>query len=203
MFFGDSVVRVPPSSAPGTAASAAVGPVDDGETFDVFVKRAAAQRALWTDLSKTADVSPGLLDRFRRASDGLQLLVVAEDWCVDSANTLPFLARLADDAGVPLRVIGRVAGRRFMEAHRTADGRVATPLVVLFRRGHDAGAWVERPAPLQQMFRMVGRSPDAARAFADRQAWYAHDRGRTALAEIVQLAERSATTDSTPGEVGR
>lgn len=191
LLVGGSAAPPPLPSSPGESASAAVVLFEQGESFDLFARRAAAHRALWTVRAGTSD-GPELRDRLRRVSADLRLLVVAEDWCVDSANTVPFLSRLADGAGVPLRVIGRVAGRALMDAHRTSDGRHATPLVVFIRSGRDAGAWVERPAELQHLFRTVGRSADAARAFSDRQAWYDRDRGHSALLEIVQLAEQSA-----------
>lgn len=178
-----------PAGEPQADASAAVALFDRGMAFETFLARAAAQRDLWVARAATADVPPDLRDRLRHAATGLQFLVVAEDWCIDSANTLPYVARLAAEARVPMRVVDREAGRAVMEAHRTADGRVATPLVVLLRHDRDAGAWVERPVPLQDTFRAMTQSAGAARAFADRQTWYDRDSGRTALLEIVRLAE--------------
>lgn len=202
LFVGGSVAPPPLPLSPGESASAAVALFEQGEPFDLFARRAAAHRALWSARATTSEAELELRARLRRVSADLRLLVVAEDWCVDSANTLPFLSRLADGAGVPLRVIGRAAGRPLMDAHRTSDGRQATPLVVWLRGGHDAGAWVERPAGLQHLFQAVGRSADAARAFSDRQAWYDRDRGRSALLEIVELAERSTVGGRLAVEAG-
>ena len=78
-----------------------------------------------------------------------------------------------------------------MRAHRTADGRTATPTVVLLRQGADVGAWVERPAVLQELFRSIGTSPESARRFAQRGEWYEADRGVTVLKEIVALVEQT------------
>ena len=41
-----------------------------------------------------------MLVSLKAAGTGLRLLVVAEDWCSDSVNTVPYLATLATRAGV-------------------------------------------------------------------------------------------------------
>jgi hypothetical protein len=50
---------------------------------------------------------------------------------------------------------------------------------------------VERPAPLQDLFRSIGDSPDNARRFSQRGEWYEADRGITVLKEIVTLIEQT------------
>jgi hypothetical protein len=64
--------------------------------------------------------------------------------------------------------------------------------VVLLRDGRDVGAWVERPAPLQELFFSMADNPEHARRFERRAEWYEQDRGRTTIAEVVALAERTA-----------
>ncbi|MEQ1760038.1 MAG: thioredoxin family protein [Vicinamibacterales bacterium] len=160
-----------------------------GTTYTAFVAGATAQRALWTTLTASANVPEPLVSRLRRVGQGLRVVVVAEDWCLDSVNTLPFVARLAAKAGVELRIVNRQSGRSLLDAHPTRDGRVATPLILLLRETGDE-AWIERPAPLQQLFLAIASSPAAARVVSSRQRWYDNDRGRTALEEIVTLAEQ-------------
>jgi hypothetical protein len=160
-----------------------------GVTFDRFLAKASAQRDVWLRTSSDGDVNPVAVQRLTRAGNGLRLLVVAEDWCVDSAHTVPYVARLAAAAGVELRIVDRDLGAPLMARHTTRDGRPATPTIVLIRNGRDVGAWVERPAPLQDLFFSMATNPDSARRFADRASWYDLDRGRTAIAELLALAE--------------
>jgi hypothetical protein len=146
---------------------------------------------LWLRTAADATVSPELVERVVHAGRDLRLLVVAEDWCPDSAYSVPYVARLATLAGVPLRIVNSKTGESLLRAHRTADGRTATPTVVLLRQGVDAGAWVERPEPLQDLFRSIGDSEDNAQRFSQRGTWYEADRGVTSLKEIVALVERT------------
>ena len=160
-----------------------------GQTITQFVNGARAQRDLWLKNRSEASAAPSLVERLKRVGQGLRLLVVAEDWCPDSVNTVPYIATLAASAEIPLRIIDRTAGEPIMKRHHAPDGRAVTPTVVFLRDGREVGAWVERPAALQQLFLSIAADPDAAKRFANRQAWYDADRGSMTLTEIVALAE--------------
>lgn len=169
----------------------AAGLFDTGVQFTRFVERAKAQRQVWLKNASRTDIAPDAVNRLRRVRDGLRVLMVTEDWCVDSVHTVPYIANLAAAAGVDVRIIGRAAGETMTSAHRTRDGRPVTPTVVLFRNNRDVGAWIERPAPLQRLFFAMATDPESARRFAQRATWYEEDRGRTTIAEFVALVEET------------
>jgi len=166
---------------------------ESGKTWPQFLASVSTQRELWMKTESAVAVPPDFVERAAKASRGLQLLVVAEDWCPDSAYSIPYVARLAQSAGIPLRLVDRVAGEPLMRAHPTSDGRMVTPTVVMWRDGRDIGAWVERPAELQQMFLSMSTNPENAKRFARRGAWYESDGGLTVLKEVLALIEQ--TTD--------
>jgi hypothetical protein len=179
-------------AAPQGDAAAALAIFDKAPTWNEFVARVEAQRDRWNGNAARATVPPELAARMTRAAPGLRLLIVAQDWCLDSVNTVPYIARLASEARVPVRVVDRTAGEPLMNRFRTRDGRTVSPIVVLLRDDRVAGAWVERPAPLQKAFESIATNPEARKQFENRQAWYDADGGRTTMEEIVGLAERSA-----------
>lgn len=166
-----------------------------GKSWQQFLAGVSAQRELWLKTESAVTVPRDLSERAKKVSQGLQLLVVAEDWCPDSAYSVPYVARLAESAGIPLRVFDRTTGDALMDAHRTRDGRTATPTIVLWRNGRDVGAWVERPAELQEMFFSMATNPENARRFAQRQAWYESDGGRTVLKEVLALIEQTSAKE--------
>jgi hypothetical protein len=163
-----------------------------GLTWERFLDGVTMQRELWIRTINEATVPADVIDRFVRAGEGLQLIVVAEDWCPDSAYSVPYVARVAGQAGIPLRIIDRAKGEPLLRVHRTIDGRLATPTVVVLRYGVDVAAWVERPKVLQDWFRLMSVDPESARRFADRGAWYEADRGRTMLRELAALVEQTS-----------
>ena len=164
---------------------------ESGLSFSQFLAHVTAQRETWLRNSSRSDVPRDAVERLARVSRGLRVLIVAEDWCPDSAHTVPYIVTLAKAAGVETRIVDRAAGDEVMARHRTRDGRKVTPTVVLLRDGRDAGAWIERPAVLQELFFAMATDPESARQFAARASWYEQDRGRTTIAEIVALAERT------------
>ena len=178
--------------APGSGVTTLDRLVENGKTWEQFLAGVSAQREVWLKTESAVTVPLDFIERARKVSRGLQLLVIAEDWCPDSAYSVPYVARLAQAAGIPLRVIDRAAGETLMAAHRTSDGRTATPTIVLLRNGRDAGAWVERPAELQQMFLSMSTSPENAQRFSQRHLWYESDGGLTVLKEVLALIEQTS-----------
>ena len=158
-------------------------------TWEQFLDRVSAQRDLWLGTESAVAVPADLVERAKASRRGLRLLVVAEDWCPDSAFTVPYVARLARLSGIPLRVVDRATGEPLMSAHRTPDGRTATPTIVLLRGSRDAGAWVERPAELQRLFLSMSSDAESARRFSQRHTWYESDAGLTVLREVIALIE--------------
>ena len=104
-----------------------------GVTFAAFLDAATEHPDDWRTRYSNAAVTADTVSRLRALPARRQLLVVAEDCCSDSTATVPYLARLVDAAPdrLELRVINSRTGRGVMEAHRTPDGRAATPTVVV------------------------------------------------------------------------
>ncbi len=178
-------------SVQGPAASQVVTLFDQGLPWTEYLASTKQQREAWVRNAGRA-VPADLVDRLRKAGTGLKLLVIAEDWCSDSVNSIPYLGTLATKAGVDLRVINSQLGKPFMDAHRTPDGRAATPTVILIRDGQEVAAWVERPSALQSWFISMADKIETAERQQRKLDWYDWSRGDEALKEIVTLAEQTA-----------
>jgi hypothetical protein len=168
-----------------------------GITFAAFLDKAEARRDEWHAHYNDAAVTADMVTRMRALPQRRRLLVVAEDWCGDSVNTVPYLARLVDAAPerLEMRLIDSKAGRRVMEAHPTLDGRAATPtVVVLGEDGRVIGAFTERPAALRAW--VAEQKADRANAPSDRtlhdraMAWYADDAGKATVEDIAEILAR-------------
>lgn len=164
-----------------------------GATFATFLERARVHRDDWRERYKDATVTPDLVTRMRALPARRLILLVAEDWCSDSLQSVPYVARLVD-AGperLELRIVDATVGRAVMEAHLTPDGRAATPtLVVLQEDGSPTGSWVERASTAQAWFLEQQKSVMQQPLRKQLRKWYAEDAGRTTMAEIAALLER-------------
>jgi len=164
-----------------------------GVTFAEFLQNVRARRDEWRAHYNDATVSPDLITRMRALRERRRILVVAEDYCLDSANTIPYIARLVDGAPerLELRVLDSNRGQPIMEAHRTPDGRAATPtIVILGEDGVLRGAWTERPSKTQTWFLDQQKVMMQKPLHDQLESWYASDAGRTTVAEIADLLSR-------------
>lgn len=189
-----------PMAAACTAAPAAETPDDlralweRGEPYGAFEEGARARRDAWVGNHERARVPEALAARADALEGTWRLLVVAVDRCGDSANTIPYLARLVEGAdALEMRVIDPDAGRALMEAHRTPDGRAATPTVVVLDEGFRiAGCWVERPTTLQRWFLENPEGLDEDSLYARKYAWYDEDAGVSTMGEVLDAVEGAA-----------
>ena len=164
-----------------------------GITFAEFLDQVRARREEWRAHYNDATVSADLITRMRALPDRRRILVVAADYCFDSTNTIPYVARLAD--AVPerlqLRVLDPTRGQPIMEAHKTPDGRAATPTIaILGEDGHFIAAWTERPTATQTWFLEQQKVTMQKPLHDQLEAWYASDAGKTTVAEIAALLSR-------------
>ena len=91
-------------------------------------------------------IDPALRARF--AGEPLHVLVLTEDWCIDSAQFVPMLIRLSRELpSVEVRFLRRNEHRDLAAAYPRKDGYQAIPIFVLFDvHMRELGALVERPA---------------------------------------------------------
>ena len=93
---------------------------------------------------------------------------------------------------VELRVVHPDIGRPLMNAHRTPDGRAATPTVILLdAAGNERGCFIERPAALRDLLASV---PSDER-FRRKMAWYAEDAGRQVRHDVAAMLEAASRGD--------
>lgn len=159
----------------------------EGEPFQEFLDRVVSQRPLWEGVYRTATIPEWAGDAFGALPDGLRILVLNADWCLDSANTVPIMARLAEAVpGVELRLLERDDFPGLMDRYLT-HGSHSIPLAILLDGAlHQLGRWGPRPAELQTWV-LTNRdgTPPGERYKAQRR-WYAKDRGETMLREILE-----------------
>lgn len=164
---------------------------ESGVPMDAFLAAAKARKAQWAANYERGVVADAVLTRARSAPGPWKLLVVAVDGCSDSVNTVPYVARLAEQLmGVELRIIDSKVGSAVMAAHHTPDGRGATPTVILLDANYqERGCWIERPTELRDwILGNKGKLKDNE-IFEHKMAWYDEDVGAKTLNDIAAMIE--------------
>jgi len=159
-------------------------------TYDDFVAASGLKhRGLWHGLHHLARIPAWALAAVP-ADAGINLLVLAEDWCGDASNTIPVLAKLADRApGVGLRILRRDEHPEVMDQYLTNGTRSIPVVIVLDRDFRELGHWGPRPRLLQEWVleeRGKGRPKD--QLYPEVRRWYARDGGATTLREVLTVA---------------
>lgn len=157
--------------------------------WSAFFNQGMDLRALWDGVSRHAKIPDWAIAAAARPG-GLRLLVLAEDWCGDAANTVPVLVALAERVpGLELRVLPRDLYPALMDRYLT-DGSRSIPIVVgLDQEFRELGQWGPRPAELQAWVMANKATMPADQKYAETRRWYARDKGESTLREVLAAME--------------
>jgi hypothetical protein len=147
-------------------------------------------RDLWEGVYRRATTPVWALEALEDIGRDWKLMAIAEDWCGDASNLVPVFARLARDSQwIDLRIVKRDESPDLMDLYLT-DGSRSIPIVVVMDGDFRAvGRWGPRPAELQTfVIREKGKGDrPATEIYKDTRRWYANDRGKTTLREMLAI----------------
>lgn len=187
---------------PAIAYTASAPPSDSlrsvyeaGHEWDEFYARVDRRREVWSRTWTHAVVPADLQARAQQAGGPWRILVITEPGCSDSANSVPYIARLVDETpGLELRLVSSTVGRQWLEAHRSTDGRAATPTVLVLDQDFSIrGCWIEQPVALQAIWLPVVARGTMSEELDTKMTWYAEDKGREILREFIEMLEGAHT----------
>jgi CubicO group peptidase (beta-lactamase class C family) len=195
-------------AAPRVAPDSLRPLVESGLTIDAWLAAARNRVDEWraVDARATALMASDatLVDRARRLDGRWRVLVVAEDTCGDSINSVPWLARLAAAMpAVSVHIVRSAPGRGVMETFRTRDGRAATPTILLLDPSYRVvGCYIEQPAPLRA-WRAAHPEATADERTANTRGFYREDAGRTVREEFLAMVDAARDGRGSCGEERR
>jgi thioredoxin family protein len=162
--------------------------------YHQFVQEAANNRDLWTGMYRIARIPDWALSEARSTGTKHHLLVIAEDWCGDGTNTIPYLAKLADLSRVQeVRVLRRDEHPEVMDRYLTDGARAIPIVIVLDRHFEELGHWGPRPEALQAWVKVALKTADKARLYPRIRRWYATDKGGSTLREVLALMKHETS----------
>src|SRR5258708_36364088 len=93
---------------------------DQALTYAEFVRQSTEHCALWTGVYHLARTPAWAVERACERGQRGRLLVVAEDWGGDAANTIPHVAKLAEPAHwLDMRIVRRGEQSEGMDPYLT------------------------------------------------------------------------------------
>jgi hypothetical protein len=162
--------------------------------YHQFVQEAATNAELWTGMYRIARIPDWATAEARATGTKHHLLVIAEDWCGDGTNTIPYLAKLGDlSRSLEVRVLRRDEHPQVMDRYLTNGARAIPIVIVLDRQFRELGHWGPRPDALQAWVREARKTTDKARLYPQIRRWYAQDKGASTLREVLALLKRETS----------
>jgi hypothetical protein len=166
-------------------------------SFDELLVTVEKNVELWTAVWRHARVDEEYVRRVTALPGEWHLLVLSEDWCGDAVNTVPVVARLVERTpNTDMRVLGREANPDLMDAHLTGTSRSIPVVIVLDEAFVERGWWGPRPTVLQRWVSGQGQLLEKTARYREARTWYARDRGRTTLEEVVSIMECAVEEDT-------
>lgn len=141
---------------------------------------------------KTAKISPELEKIVTSISSPQVWLVITEAWCGDAAQSLPFIAKLAElNPLIKLKFVLRDENPALMDAYLTEGARSIPILIGLDEDlGKELFVWGPRPEYLQNRLKAYKLDPQniTPKEFADgTHLWYARDKNQSLEKELTPL----------------
>jgi hypothetical protein len=162
---------------------------DQALPFDAFVASCKAEHCgLWLGVYRLARIPDWALAAVPPGAQR-KLLVIAEDWCGDASNTVPFVAKFAESVpGFELRVIQRDTYPEVMDQYLTNGARSIPIVIALDENFEEVGHWGPRPSELQTWVMANRATTPKSELYPQIRKWYARDRGETTLREVLEAA---------------
>jgi hypothetical protein len=160
----------------------------EATTYERFATEVEDLRGLWEGVYQKASIPEWAIDKARARGQGARFLVINEDWCWDGANTVPYVAKLADEAGdVEVRIIGRDEHPEVMDRYLTGGARSIPIVIALDSEFRELGHWGPRPRELQAWATEKKGSLPKREFYGEMRRWHVNDGGESVIREVLEL----------------
>jgi thiol-disulfide isomerase/thioredoxin len=148
-----------------------------GMTWQEYVEHIKRNREKFAHNYEETDLDDSDAEAFRslaaKADGPAKVLALGEDWCPDVFRGLPVMVRIAEAAGLELRIFARDENLDIMKEFLNRGEHQSIPTFVFYTGDHRyIGHWIERPAKAnaeagQVMALFQGKERDEAMSLYD------------------------------------
>ena len=120
-----------------------------GMTYDQYMDTVKVNKArieeYYSNVELSAEQTTRLQELVSHENGPARMMVIGEDWCGDVVRELPVLARVAEAAGVELRIFPRDENHDIMNEFLKEGLYMSIPVAVFYDQGHEYIChWIER-----------------------------------------------------------
>ncbi|MHA1942107.1 MAG: thioredoxin family protein [Candidatus Hodarchaeales archaeon] len=134
---------------------------DNGISYENYVKKSDKYNERMNDswLATQKGVQEFKQEKIMKMNKRMHVLCIAENWCIDCANGVPVISKLADMlSNWNFRIVSRDDYREDFELHFTTAGRNKIPIIIFADEdGDEILRWIERP---MRSYQLLGKLKD-------------------------------------------
>ena len=180
---------------------------EEGFSYSDYIDQIKVNKARFEEFYKfqikTGDTA-ALRELANRKGGPAKMLVLGEDWCGDVIRGLPVLARVAEAAGLDLKIFPRDQHHDIMNEFLKEGQWMSIPTVVFYTTDHQYIChWIERPAVADKEMEEIEGAIKAENPGINDQDFGRERRARTAArAEAWQQASVDEIKDLLNKSIG-
>jgi len=120
-----------------------------GMTYDEYMESVKVNKARIEEYYANVSLESAQTDALKELTNPeggpARMMVIGEDWCGDVVRELPVLARVAEAAGLELRIFPRDENHDIMNEFLKEGKYMSIPVAVFYDQGHEYIChWIER-----------------------------------------------------------
>lgn len=139
---------------------------------------------------RTYKVDESLHEKVKKISAPQIWMIISEVSCGDSAQNIPYIARIAEiNPLINLRIIPRDSNLDIMDLYLTNGKSRSIPKLVAFdEKGNELFQWGARPPEAQELVNRLSSQGMPNEKFLEQlHLWYARDRGKNLEREFKEI----------------
>ena len=139
---------------------------------------------------KTFKVDEAQLKAFNSKNFKGKILIISEPWCGDASATVPAVSKFFDAAGIESRIFLRDSDTSLIDQFLT-NGTQSIPKILILNDNFEVkSVWGPRPQFGNELLKKFKADPEAyprEEFYNDLQVYYAKNRGKDVINEIIEL----------------
>ena len=144
-------------------------------------------------IDKSYEPGIDIRDEIDKIGESQLWMVITENWCGDSAQNLPYIAKIASlNQKIDLRLILRDTNPNIMN-HYLTNGTRSIPILVSFdSAGNELFRWGARPKGAQELVSTLKEQGFEKKYYLEKlHSWYARNKGADIEKEFVILIKKA------------
>lgn len=143
-------------------------------------------------INRTYEISENLKNVLDKLEITQNWILITEDWCGDSAQNVPYIAKIANySSKINLRILARDQNLDLMDKYLTNGARAIPKLIAFDEQENEFFQWGARPKEAQDLVTQLKNEGKSKTEFLEAlHLWYGKNRGKNLETEFLEILQK-------------